>query len=134
MQEREEEDRKIRRCPTEKKGGGREKLYVCGSEDHLVHKYCGLCRGLEHLTRDCEERGTEKSAMLAKTNVPASAEVGLVAATTGAARGDGKVEWDSVTHYVPYTGRNNCLQEGACGDDRSDPIWDNFAGRRVRDS
>ena len=33
--------------------------------------------------------------MLAKINVPANAEVGLVATTTGAARGDGKEEWDS---------------------------------------
>ena len=33
--------------------------------------------------------------MLAKINVPANAEVGLVAATTGVARGDGKEEWDS---------------------------------------
>ena len=33
--------------------------------------------------------------MLAKTHVPAIAEVGLVAATTGEARGDGKEEWDS---------------------------------------
>ena len=33
--------------------------------------------------------------MLAKTNVPANAEMGLVAATIGAARGDGKEKWDS---------------------------------------
>ena len=33
--------------------------------------------------------------MLAKLNVPANAEVGPVAATTGAARGDGKEKWDS---------------------------------------
>ena len=32
--------------------------------------------------------------MLAKTNVPANAEVGLVSAMTGEARGDGKEEWD----------------------------------------
>ena len=35
--------------------------------------------------------------MLAKINVPANAEVGLVAPTTGAARGNGKEEWDSDT-------------------------------------
>ena len=33
--------------------------------------------------------------MLAKMNVPANAEVGLVAATTGAASGDGKEDSDS---------------------------------------
>ena len=33
--------------------------------------------------------------MLAKVNVPANTEVGLVAATTGVARGDGKHDWDS---------------------------------------
>ena len=29
-----------------KKGGGRGKCYVCGSEEHLVQKHCGLCRSL----------------------------------------------------------------------------------------
>ena len=33
--------------------------------------------------------------MLAAINMPANAEVGLVAATTGATREDGKGEWDS---------------------------------------
>ena len=33
--------------------------------------------------------------MLAKIHVSAIAEVGLIAATTGAARRDGKEEWDS---------------------------------------
>ena len=33
--------------------------------------------------------------MLAKINVPANSDVGLVAATIGAARGDGKEEWHS---------------------------------------
>ena len=33
--------------------------------------------------------------MLAKMNVPANAGMGLAAATIGAARGDGKGEWDS---------------------------------------
>ena len=33
--------------------------------------------------------------MLAKIHVPAITEVGLVAATTGEAREDGKEEWDS---------------------------------------
>ena len=44
---------------------------------------------------DCEERGAEKGAMLAEINVPSNTEVVLVAATIGAARGDGKEEWDS---------------------------------------
>ena len=35
--------------------------------------------------------------MLVKRNVPANSEVGLVAATIGTARGDGKEEWDSDT-------------------------------------
>ena len=78
--------------PADKKGGGRGKCYVCGSEEHFAHKYCGLCRSLEHRTCDRKERGAEKGAMLAKINVPANAEVELVAATTGAARGDGKEE------------------------------------------
>ena len=57
--------------------------------------HCGLCRSLKHRTRDCEERGVEKGAMLAKINVPANSEVGLVAETIGTACGDGKDEWDS---------------------------------------
>ena len=81
-------------APADKKSGVRGKWYVCGSEEHFVHKHCGLCRSPEHRTRDCEERGAEKGAVLAKTNVPANAEVGLVVAMTGAARGDGKEEWD----------------------------------------
>ena len=60
-----------------------------------MHKHCGLCRSLEHRTHDCEERGAEKGAMLAKINVPANTEVGLVAVTTGAVRGDDEEEWDS---------------------------------------
>ena len=35
----------------------------------------------------------EKGAMLAKINVPAISEVGLVAATIGEAHGDGKGRW-----------------------------------------
>ena len=76
-------------------GGGRGKCYVCGSEEHLVHKYCGLCRSLKHRTRDCEERGAEKGAIRAKIYVPANVEVRRVeTTTTGAARGDGKEKWD----------------------------------------
>ena len=60
-----------------------------------MHKCCGLCRSLEHRTRDCEEERAEKGAILAKINVSANAEVGLVAATTGAACGDDKEEWNS---------------------------------------
>ena len=80
---------------TDKKSGGRAKCYVCGSEEHFAHKHCGLCRSLEHQTRDCEERGTEKGAILAKKDVAAIADVGLVVATIGMARGDGKEKWDS---------------------------------------
>ena len=58
-----------------------------------------------HRTRDYEEREAEKGVMLAKINVPANAEVGLVAATTGAARGDGKQERDSdsdASFHLPH--------------------------------
>ena len=44
--------------------------------------------------------------MLAKTNVPANAEVALVAATTGAACRDGKEGWDSnfgASFHVSHT-------------------------------
>ena len=77
------------------KGGARGKCYVCGSNEHFAHKQCDLCRSLEHWTRDCEERGVEKGAMLVKINVPADSEVRFVATVIGAARGDGKKEWDS---------------------------------------
>ena len=78
----------------DKTGGGRGKCYVCRSEKHFAHKHCDSCRSLEHGTRDCETRGAETGAMLAKMNVPANSEVGLIAAKIGAARGDGKEEWD----------------------------------------
>ena len=39
----------------DKKDGGRGKCYVCGSEEYFAHKYCGLCRSLEHRTHGCEE-------------------------------------------------------------------------------
>ena len=44
--------------------------------------------------------------MLAKIKVPANDEVGLVAATTEAARGDGKKEWDvdpGASFHVSHT-------------------------------
>ena len=66
--------------------------YICGSEKHLAQKYCGLCKSLEHRTRDCEESGAEKGAMLAKLTVPAVPEERPVAAMVGAARGDRKEE------------------------------------------
>ena len=46
------------------------------------------------LAVDCEERGAEKGTMVAKMNVPGNSEVGLVAETIGAARGDSKKEQD----------------------------------------
>ena len=82
-------------APAGKKGGGRGKCYVCGSEEYFAYKDCGLCRTLDHRTRGCEEQRAKKGAMLAKTNVPANAEVGLVAATSGAARRDSKEEWNT---------------------------------------
>ena len=89
MQEH-EEDRKIRKCGRRQEGRGRGKRYVCRSEKHFVYKHYGLCKSLEYQTRDCEERGAEKGAMLAKLNVPANSEVGLMAAMIGEARGGGK--------------------------------------------
>ena len=71
---------KSRDAAADKKGGGRGKCYVCGSKEHFAHKHCGLCRSLEHRTHDYEERRAEKGAMLAKMNVSANSEVGLIAA------------------------------------------------------
>ena len=78
-----------------KKGGGSGRCYICGSEENLAHRHCGLCKSLEHRTRDCEERGAEKGAMLAKLTVPAVPEGREVAAMVGAACGDRKEEWES---------------------------------------
>ena len=49
-----------------KEGGGSGRCYICGSEEHLAHRHFGLCKSLEYRTRDCEKRGVEKVAMLAK--------------------------------------------------------------------
>ena len=78
-----------------KKGGGSGRCYICGSEEHLAHRHCGLCKSLEHRTRDCEERGAEKGSILAKLTVPAVPGVRSVAAMMGVARGDRKEEWES---------------------------------------
>ena len=68
-----------------KKGGGSGRCYICGSEEHLAHGHCGLCKSLEHRTRDSEESGAEKGAMLAKLTIPAVPEVRAVAAMVGVA-------------------------------------------------
>ena len=76
------------------------------SEEHLGHRHCGLCKSLEHRTRDCEERGAEKGVMLANLTVPAVPGVRAVAAMVGAARGDRKKEWESdsgATFYMSHT-------------------------------
>ena len=90
-----------------KKGGGRGRCCICGSEEHLAHKHCGLCKSLDHRTRDCEERGTEKCAMLAKLTVPAIPEMRAVAAImVGAARDNRKEEWESdsgATFHMSHT-------------------------------
>ena len=78
-----------------KKGGGSGRCYICGSVEHLAHRHCGLCKSLEHRTRDCEERGAEKGAMLAQLTVPVVPKVRAVASMVGAARGDRKEEWES---------------------------------------
>ena len=71
-----------------------------------MHRHCGLCKSLEHRTRDCEERGAEKGAKLAKLTVPAVPEVSAVAAMVGAARDDRKEEWESdfgATFHMSHT-------------------------------
>ena len=78
-----------------KKGGGSGRCYIWGSEEHLANRHCGLCKSLEHRTRDYEERGAEKGAMLAKLTVSAVPEMRAVAALVGAARGNRKEEWES---------------------------------------
>ena len=75
-----------------KKGGGSGRCYICGSEEHLAHRHCGLCKSLKHQTQDYEERGAEKGAMLAKLTVPAVPEARAVTTMVGAARGDRKEE------------------------------------------
>ena len=78
-----------------KKGDGSGRCYICGSEKPLAHRHCGLCKTLEYRTQDCEDRGAEKGAMLAKLTVPAVLEVIAVAAMVRAARGNSKEEWES---------------------------------------
>ena len=89
-----------------KEGGGGGRCYVCESVEHLAHKHCRLCRSLEHRTRDCEERGAEKGAMLAKLTAPAVPEVRAAAAMVGTARSDEKEEWESdsgATFHMSHT-------------------------------
>ena len=89
-----------------KEGGGSGRCYIFGSEEHLAHRHCGLCKSLEHRTRDCEEHGAEKGAMLAKLTVPVVPEVRAVAAMVGAARSDRKEEWESdsgATFHMSHT-------------------------------
>ena len=86
---------KLGNAAADKKGGGRGKCYVCGSEENFAHKHCSLCRSLEHRTSDCEGRRADKGAMLAKMNVPANSEVGLMAAIVGEAHGEDKEKSDS---------------------------------------
>ena len=89
-----------------KEGGGSGRCYICGSEEHLAHRHRGLCKSLEHRTRDCEERGAEKGAMLAKLTVPVVPEVRKVTAMVGAARSDRKEEWESdfgATFHMSHT-------------------------------
>ena len=104
----------------DKKGGSRGNCYVCGSEEQFAHKHCGLCRSLEHRTRDYEEREAEKGTMLAKINRPVNAEVRLVSKFRSNSwrwkRGIG-FGFGCVILYVPYTSRDYCLQKSACGDD-----------------
>ena len=89
-----------------KEGGGSGRCYICGSEEHLAHRHCGLCKSLEHRTQDCEERVAEKDAMLAKLTVPAVPEVRAVASMVGADRGDRKeklVSDSCATFHMSHT-------------------------------
>ena len=89
-----------------KEDGGSGRCYICGSEEHLAHRHCGLCKSLEHRTRDCEERGAEKGAMLARLTVPVVPEVRGVTAMVGAARSVTKEEWESdsgATFHMSHT-------------------------------
>ena len=89
-----------------KEGDGSGRCYVCGSEEHLAHRHCGLYKSLEYRTRECEERGAEKGAMLAKLTVPVVTEVRAVVAMVGAARSDRKEEWESdsgATFHMSHT-------------------------------
>ncbi|CAN0151932.1 unnamed protein product, partial [Ascophyllum nodosum] len=89
-----------------KEGGGSGRCYICGSEEHLAHRHCGLCKSLEHRTRDCEERGAEKGAILAKLTVPVVPEAREVTAMVGAARSVRKEEWESdsgATFHMSHT-------------------------------
>ena len=89
-----------------KEGSGSGNCYICGSEEHLAHRHCGLCKSPEHRTRDCEERGAEKGVLLEKLTVPAVPEVRAVAAMVGAARSDRKEEWESdsgATFHMSHT-------------------------------
>ena len=89
-----------------KEGSSSGRCYICASEELFAHRHCGLCKSLEHRTRDCEERGTEKGAMLAKLTVPAVPEVRVVAAKVGTARTDRKGEWESdsgATFHMSHT-------------------------------
>ena len=89
-----------------KEGGGSGRCYICGSEEHLAHRHCDLCKSLEHRTRDCEERGAKKGAILAKLTVPVVPEVREVTAMVGAARSVRKEEWESdsgATFHMSHT-------------------------------
>ena len=92
-----------------KEGGGSGRCYICGSEEHLAHRHCGLCKSLEHRTRDCEEHGAEKGAMLAKLTVPVVPEVRAVAAMVGAARSDMNGNQIPAPHSTCRTPAPECL-------------------------
>ena len=97
---------KIWSCRRQEGGRGSGRCYICGSEENFAHRHCGLCKSLEHLARDCEERGAEKGAILEKLTLPAVPKVGAVAAMVGAARGDRKEEWESdsgATFHMSHT-------------------------------
>ena len=49
-----------------KKSGGSGRCYIYGIEEHLTHRHCGLCKSLEHPTRD--RRSTELKTAQCRQN------------------------------------------------------------------
>ena len=101
-----------------KEGGGSDRCYIRGSEEHFAHMHCGLCKSLEHRTRDCEEHGAEKGAM-PKLTALAVPEVRAVAAMVGTVCGDRKEEWESdsgATFHMSHTrARMSAYKEASPG-------------------
>ena len=55
------ESEKSRAADDKKKGGGSGRCYICGSKEHLAHRNGGLCKILEHRTRDVRSAELKKA-------------------------------------------------------------------------